>query len=95
MQVRPEIDTDGLRARIVGLPGFAAIRAAAAESGVRAWLVGGAVRDALLGIGRTDLDVVVDGDHLALVSALGGQARTHERVDTATGEYGDWKIDVA
>ena len=41
-----------------------------------AYLVGGAVRDALLGHERADLDLVVVGDHLALARALGGEIRS-------------------
>ncbi|NLG28593.1 MAG: CCA tRNA nucleotidyltransferase [Chloroflexi bacterium] len=36
------------------------------ESGVRAWLVGGTVRDALLGRESMDLDLAVEGDALAI-----------------------------
>jgi tRNA nucleotidyltransferase (CCA-adding enzyme) len=45
----------------------------AAEQGVRAFLVGGVVRDVLCGavLERADLDVVVEGDGLALARALG------------------------
>jgi len=56
----------------------------------RAWLVGGAVRDRLLGRPLSDLDLVVDGDvraaarHLAL--AVGGP--TFELSDT----FGAWRV---
>ena len=56
----------------------------------RAWLVGGAVRDRLLGRPLSDLDLVVDGDvraaarHLAL--AVGGPA--FELSDT----FGAWRV---
>lgn len=42
-------------------PAFALLRRAAAELGVRAWAVGGYVRDTLLGRPHPDLDVVVEG----------------------------------
>ena len=53
-----------------------------------AWLVGGAVRDLLLGREVVDLDVVVEGDGVAAAraaaGALGGAAREHGRFGTAT-----------
>jgi poly(A) polymerase len=42
-------------------PAFPLLRQAAAEMGVRAWAVGGYVRDTLLGRPHPDLDVVVEG----------------------------------
>ena len=95
MNTTREIDTDGLAGRIEAFPGFGQVRDAAGSAGVDAYLVGGAVRDALLGADRADLDVVVDGDHRALLAALGGEARSHYRFGTATvrGEAG--AIDVA
>lgn len=49
-----------------------------------AWVVGGAVRDALLGRTPRELDLVVEGDPAPLVAALGGTAVLHERFGTAT-----------
>jgi tRNA nucleotidyltransferase/poly(A) polymerase len=43
-----------------------------ALEGERAWLVGGALRDRLLGRPTPDLDVVVDGDVRAAARRLGG-----------------------
>ncbi len=52
-----------------------------------AYLVGGPVRDLLLGRRLVDLDVVVEGDAMALAGslaqALGGRAVTHPRFGTA------------
>ena len=56
-------------------PGFAEARAAAERAGADAYLVGGAVRDALLGRPVANLDLVVEGDHVPLVEALGGERR--------------------
>lgn len=48
-------------------PALVPLRRAAADLGVRAWAVGGFVRDHLLGRGQPDLDVVVEeGDALQL-----------------------------
>jgi tRNA nucleotidyltransferase (CCA-adding enzyme) len=59
-------------------------------------LVGGAVRDLLLGRGRSDLDVVVEGDAAALAARLGADTLTeHERFATAKVELGGHEIDIA
>jgi tRNA nucleotidyltransferase (CCA-adding enzyme) len=51
------------------------------------YLVGGAVRDLLLGEQSLDLDVMVEGDAIALANelarALGGHAHPHEKFHTA------------
>ena len=90
-----EIDSGGLEARISALPGTERVRDAAARTRVDAYLVGGSVRDALLGTTRADLDVLVVGDHLALAEALGKELRRHPRFHTATAETPDGAIDIA
>lgn len=47
------------------------------------WVVGGAVRDALLDRDAREFDLVVDGDPAPLLNALGGDVRAHERFGTA------------
>ena len=58
------------------------------EAGVSAYLVGGPVRDELLGLPLKDLDVSVVGDALALAARLadvvGGRLIVHHRFGTAT-----------
>ncbi len=49
-----------------------------------AWVVGGAVRDALLDRDARELDLLVDGDPAGLLDALGGERTTHPRFATAT-----------
>lgn len=56
-------------------------------------MIGGAVRDGLRG-GAGPLDVVTDGDHVALAAALGGELRVHERFLTAVVSTPDGPIDV-
>ena len=51
------------------------------EPGV--WVVGGAVRDLLLGGAPVDLDLVIEGDAVAAASRL-GEPVVHERFGTAT-----------
>ncbi len=59
------------------------------------YLVGGAVRDLLLGRVPRELDVVVEGDVAALAAALGDAAATHERFGTATINLGGCRWDLA
>ena len=75
-------------------------REVAREEGVRLFLVGGAVRDLLLGRSVADLDLAVEGDALAFARSLAGRLRirprVHERFATATLEStGGKRIDVA
>ncbi len=64
-----------------------------------AHLVGGAVRDVLLGGEPVNLDVVVEGDAAAAArmaaDRLGGRVREHERFGTALVEADDLTVDVA
>jgi tRNA nucleotidyltransferase (CCA-adding enzyme) len=59
------------------------------------YLVGGAVRDLLLGRGRADLDLVVEGDAEALASRLGAEAISHERFGTAKVRLDGHEVDIA
>jgi tRNA nucleotidyltransferase (CCA-adding enzyme) len=58
------------------------------EGGPPCFLVGGAVRDLLLGREPIDIDIAVEGDvepvAASLADALGGEVRVHERFGTAT-----------
>ena len=76
----------------------AAKERAAKDSG-RAFLVGGVVRDLLLGADGLDLDVVVEGDARetarGLAADLGGTVKTHERFLTATVSVGAVRADFA
>jgi tRNA nucleotidyltransferase (CCA-adding enzyme) len=51
------------------------------------YLVGGAVRDLLLGRDRADVDLMVEGDATALAAELGGASSEHDR-------FGAVKVDV-
>ena len=64
--------------------------AAIARSGVPAWLVGGAVRDRLLGRASTDYDVVVAGDPGALARAAGREADGH--AFELSDAFGAWRV---
>lgn len=93
MPYLPEAKTEALKV----LPGAAQLLAAVADRpGV--YLVGGAVRDLMLGFVQFDFDLVVEGDagelaeHLA--SAIGGRVVKHERFLTATFKSADGELSV-
>ena len=79
--------------RLAALPGIERLRAAAAD--LPAYLVGGAVRDLLLGRDRADMDVAVEGDVAELARRLGGEVRRHERFATATVLLDGLEVDLA
>ena len=53
------------------------------------------MRDLLLGRQRADIDVAVEGEVEALARRLGGEARTHERFDTASVRVDGLEVDLA
>jgi tRNA nucleotidyltransferase (CCA-adding enzyme) len=59
------------------------------------YLVGGAVRDLLLGRGRADIDLAIEGDATALAARLGGEVVEHERFATAKVRLGEHEVDIA
>jgi poly(A) polymerase len=59
--------------------------------GTRAWLVGGAVRDRLLGRQTADVDVVVDGDPAAAARAVARQER-RAACFALSEEFGSWRV---
>lgn len=74
------------------------IAAVASAGGAESYLVGGAVRDLLLGRATNDLDVVVAGDALTvarqLAPELGADLRVYEPFLTATVAWAGGQIDV-
>ncbi|HEX4747112.1 MAG TPA: CBS domain-containing protein [Gaiellaceae bacterium] len=83
-------------------PRLTAIADAVARLGRRnegVYLVGGTIRDILLGEESFDVDIAVEGDAIAfayaLADALGGRATPHRRFGTAIVSYGeDERVDV-
>ena len=61
----------------------------------RVYLVGGAVRDLLLGRDRADIDLVIEGDAAQLAARLGARVRIHNRFATASVELQGGRIDIA
>ncbi len=73
-------------------PELAAVREAGGDP---VYLVGGAVRDLLLGRGRADIDLVVEGDAAALAERLGAEVTAHERFGTAKVKLNGHEVDIA
>jgi poly(A) polymerase len=82
-------------------PAFPYLRQAAEETGVRAWAVGGYVRDTLLGRPQPDLDVVVeDGRALEVAERFAGLVGARRpalfpRFGTAQVTWGDRLVEFA
>jgi tRNA nucleotidyltransferase (CCA-adding enzyme) len=74
-------------------PELDTVREVAGEEPV--YLVGGAVRDLLLGRGRADIDLVVEGDAGALAEKLGADPVEHQRFATAKVDLGGHEVDIA
>ncbi len=65
----------------------------------RAFMIGGVVRDLVIGRENEDIDIVVEGDGIAfakqLTDIIGGTVRTHEKFGTATWKHPlGLKIDI-
>ncbi len=98
MNTRETVAMEDLRERLRELPcGRRLLDAATGMAGVH--LVGGAVRDLLLGRAPHELDVVVEGDIGRLAERLAdgeeAVAVAHERFGTATVRAGDCRWDLA
>ncbi len=72
---------------------------AAQSSGQKLHLVGGSVRDLLLGRPNLDLDLVLEGDAIILARRLagigGGTITAHPRFGTASLRWNNWSVDLA
>ncbi|HEY3185966.1 MAG TPA: hypothetical protein VGJ70_00735 [Solirubrobacteraceae bacterium] len=69
--------------RLAGLPaGGSVLHVADRFSGL--WIVGGAVRDVLLGVPSRDVDVAVEGEIDPVIGALGHSLEEHGRFGTAS-----------
>jgi putative nucleotidyltransferase with HDIG domain len=75
--------------RLAAAPLVAAARRAL-EGGERAWIVGGAVRDAALGTEVADLDLAVAGDPGAAAKAIARELGEHAFELSA--EFGTWRV---
>jgi tRNA nucleotidyltransferase (CCA-adding enzyme) len=74
-------------------PELAEVAAAAPDP---VYLVGGAVRDLILGRGRADIDLVVEGDPARLAAALGAEpVASHSRFGTMKIDWNGEELDLA
>src|SRR5262245_7821418 len=87
------IDAAQLSARLKQLAGIELLEDLAEK--VPAYLVGGAVRDLLLGRDRTDLDVAIEGDVAALEGAPGFVLEREGHFLTGKLQLGHSEIDIA
>ena len=67
-----------ITAQFLDRPIFRIVSEIAAERGVRAFVIGGYVRDCFLGCPRSDIDIVVEGSGIDFARAVG--ERTHQHV---------------
>jgi tRNA nucleotidyltransferase (CCA-adding enzyme) len=88
------IASDQLLSRLTASPEVARLLAIL-QDGPPAFVVGGTIRDLLLGVDPLDLDVVVDGPLTGIVEALGPPLRAHAQFETATVMLGDLRCDLA
>ena len=88
-----EIDPARLPQAIDALPGIDAVRPIAER--VPTYLVGGVVRDLLIGAQGVDLDVAIEGDAEALADVPGYRPERDELFLTGRLEVGDQEIDIA
>ena len=102
LQSQPSEVVESIGEQLRSSPRLCEIADAIAQLGERAdgvYLVGGTIRDLLLGEKSFDVDIAVEGDAIAfayaLAGALGGRATPHQRFGTAIVSYGDdERIDV-
>ena len=59
---------------------FSIVSEVAQEQGVRAFVIGGYVRDCFLGRPSKDIDIVVEGSGIALAEAVGDRVRSNVSV---------------
>jgi tRNA nucleotidyltransferase (CCA-adding enzyme) len=90
----PAIASDQLLSRLEASPEVARLLSIVRD-GPSAYVVGGTIRDLLLGRDPLDLDVVVDGPLTGIVQALGPPLRAHDQFETATVMLGDVRCDLA
>jgi tRNA nucleotidyltransferase (CCA-adding enzyme) len=88
------VSLDEMLVRLRDLPAAQPLlRRLEGHSGV--YVVGGAIRDLLLGGRPYDLDLVVDGEAAAFARSLGGALRVHDRFGTSTVALEGFSYDIA
>jgi poly(A) polymerase len=78
-------------------PVFEFVRHTTKITGMRAFVIGGFVRDYFLGIPNDDIDIVVEGSGIEFAkefaSVVGGEVTVYENFGTAMVKYGDQKVE--
>ncbi|HWE10875.1 MAG TPA: hypothetical protein VG325_16110 [Solirubrobacteraceae bacterium] len=90
----PGPDPDALLQRFAELPAARPLLERVGDTD-RVYLVGGAVRDLVLGGSPVDLDLVVDGELAPITALLGTPTRAHDRFATCTVILDGFTYDVA
>lgn len=93
MNKKRHLDLSGPAGFLAGQDVVPALLAEAGDTSL--FLVGGAVRDALLGLDPVDLDLVVEGDAVEMALRLDPDATVHERFGTAECEVDGSRVDLA
>ncbi|MEM7655078.1 MAG: tRNA nucleotidyltransferase, partial [Bacteroidota bacterium] len=79
------------------LPVFQKLRACTQKTGLRAYAIGGYVRDYFLQRPSKDIDVVVEGKGIefaeAFAAEIGGKATVYPNFGTAMVPYKDWVVE--
>jgi tRNA nucleotidyltransferase (CCA-adding enzyme) len=92
-------DQSDLAGRLRALPGMDRVLPVLEGDREPCYLVGGAVRDLLLGAEAVDLDIAVEGDAETvarrLAAGVGGDVRVHDRFGTATVTAAGLTVDLA
>lgn len=88
-------DPSRLLARFGALAAAQPLLERLADAPCDVYLVGGAVRDLMLGLEPLELDLVVEGEVEAVVEDLGPARRLHERFGTATVQLNGFTYDLA
>jgi tRNA nucleotidyltransferase (CCA-adding enzyme) len=91
MPTSPLIDPEVVLEALAGRPDGEAVLGL---SGARIAVVGGFVRDSLLGRQPREIDLVVEGDVAAVATALGGEVTTHEQFLAARVTRDGWSVDI-
>lgn len=91
-QARYQPDREGLKAFVESDRRLEAVRTAVGDA--PAYLVGGSVRDLLLGHKPVDLDVAIEGDLEPVLRKLGGQVVEHPRFMTAEVSLDGGSVDL-